>query len=102
MFPFISFSKVDLLIDWKDQRVTVYVNQTQQGSNIFFTKADKNVDAANALALYNLSPNGHCVVENMKMCEELCDVGYEVKFAFAQQLTLAAGALIVVAASVLA
>lgn len=81
--------------------MTVYVNETQQGSNIFFTKADKTVDSANALALYNLSPNGHCVIENMKMCEELCDVGYDVKFAFANQLTIAASALLVVAASIL-
>jgi len=33
--------------------------------------------------LYNLSPGGHCVFEKIKVCSEKCEVGYDVKFAFA-------------------
>lgn len=63
--------------------MTVYVNQKEKASNIFFVKAEKKVSSANALMLYNLSPGGHCVFEKIKVCSEKCEVGYDVKFAFA-------------------
>jgi hypothetical protein len=90
---------VDLLIDWKSQRVTVFVDGKERGSNIFFVKPEIKVNNANALMLYNLSPGGHCIFEKIKVCEKFCDVdGYEVDFAFAKNISLMAAAMVTMVA----
>ena len=63
-----TWYKVDLLIDWENQAVTVYVNNTQLASDKFFTNSKTNITSANAIVLYNLTPGGHCRVKKMMVC----------------------------------
>ena len=55
-----AWYKVDLIMDWGNQAVTVYVNETQLASDIFFTQNKQTIASANALVIYNLSPGGRC------------------------------------------
>lgn len=60
--------KVDLLLDWTNNAVTVYVNETQLASDIFFTKSTINVNSTNAIVLYNLTPDSQCRVKKLQVC----------------------------------
>ena len=65
--------KVDLLIDWENQSVTVYVNANSTNkdplaSDKFFTNSKTNITNANAIVLYNLTPGGHCRVKKLMAC----------------------------------
>ena len=51
---------VDLLINWRSQTVTVYVDKELKASDIFFTKKKTEVPSANTLVLYNLTPGSTC------------------------------------------
>jgi len=64
---------VDLLIDWENQAVTVYVNGTQLASDKFFTNSKTTIKTANSILLYNLTPGGHCRVKKLMVCEDRCD-----------------------------
>ena len=55
--------KVDLIIDWENQAVTIYVNNTQLASDMFFTNSKTTINSANAIVLYNLTPGGHCSIK---------------------------------------
>lgn len=68
-----TWYKVDLLIDWDSQSVTIYVNNTLLASDRFFTNSKTTISSANAIVLYNLTPGGHCRVKNIKVCKERCD-----------------------------
>ena len=68
-----TWYKVDLLMDWNNQAMTVYVNNTQLASDTFFTNSKTTINTANAVVLYNLTPGGHCSIRNMKVCSSLCD-----------------------------
>lgn len=68
-----TWYKVDLIIDWSSQAVTVYVNNTQLASDKFFTNSKTKILSANSIVLYNLTPGGSCRVKSLKMCEERCD-----------------------------
>ena len=68
-----TWYKVDLIIDWKTQAVTVYVDNKQLASDKFFTNGKTNIKSANSLVLYNLTPGGRCRVKSLMACPERCD-----------------------------
>jgi len=72
-----TWYKVDLLIDWPNQAVTVYVNNTQLASDVFFTNSKTTIKTANTLILYNLAPGGQCRVKDLRVCENRCDCKYQ-------------------------
>ena len=63
-----TWYKIDLLIDWPNQAVTVYVNETLLASDLFFTNTKTSINTANAIVLYNLTPAGHCRIKQLKVC----------------------------------
>lgn len=67
-----TWYKIDLLIDWDNQAVTVYVNDTQLASDKFFTNSKTVINSTNTIILYNLTPGGTCRVKNLKVCPERC------------------------------
>jgi hypothetical protein len=60
-----TWYKVDLLIDWDNQAVTIYVNNTLLASDKFFTNSKTTINSANAIVLYNLTPGGRCRVKHL-------------------------------------
>ncbi len=60
-----TWYKIDLLINWDNQDVTIYVNETQLASDKFFTNQKTTIKTANALVLYNLTPGGRCRVKEL-------------------------------------
>jgi hypothetical protein len=71
-----TWYKVDLLIDWNSQAVTVYVDNQLLASDKFFTNSKTKVRSANSLVLYNLTPGGRCRVKSLMVCAERCDSKY--------------------------
>jgi hypothetical protein len=81
-----TWYKVDLLMDWEGQTVTVYVNNTQLASDKFFTNSKTTIASANAIVLYNLTPGGRCRVKKMMVCQERCDSQISYAYAFGEML----------------
>ena len=73
-----TWYKVDLIIDWNAQAVTVYVNDTQLASDSFFTNSKTTIATANAIVLYNLTPGGHCWIKQLMACADRCDCNYVI------------------------
>jgi hypothetical protein len=67
-----TWYKVDLIINWDNQDVTIYVNETMLASDKFFTNSKTTIRTANSLILYNLTPGGHCRVRNLQACDRMC------------------------------
>jgi hypothetical protein len=67
-----TWYKVDLILNWDEQTVTVYIDENQLASDIFFTNSKTNVPSANAIMLYNLTPGGGCRVKQLRACQERC------------------------------
>lgn len=68
--------KVDLLINWDNQDVTIYVNETMLASDKFFTNSKTTIRSANALILYNLTPGGRCSIRALQACDRFCGGKY--------------------------
>jgi hypothetical protein len=69
-----TWYQIDLLVDWDNQEVTIYVNTEQLGSDIFFTDKKKNIiiNSTNAVLLYNLAPDTTCRIRKLQICEDRC------------------------------
>jgi hypothetical protein len=63
---------IDLILDYDDQRASIYVNQQPLKSASFFTQREDKLDSGNALSIYGLSPGGTSKFRNIKMCESIC------------------------------
>jgi hypothetical protein len=63
-----TWYKVDLLLDWTSQAVTVFVDGQQLASDKFFTNGKTKIKSANSLVLYNLTPGGRCRVKSLMVC----------------------------------
>ncbi len=64
---------IDLLVDYENQTVTSYVNDTLLASDIFFTDPSKPaVNTSNAIILYNLTPGTSCYIRNLQVCATRC------------------------------
>ena len=48
--------KIDLILDWVEQRVSIYINDEALKSESFFTQRKEKLESANALSIYGLSP----------------------------------------------
>ena len=65
---------VDLLMNWDDQRVSIYINDKAYKSENFFTQRSTKLESANAISLYGLSPGSLSEFRNLRVCNEVCDV----------------------------
>jgi len=64
--------RVDLLLDYDEQRVSIFVNELPLESSSFFTKRKDKLASGNALSIYGLTPDGVSSFKNIKMCNEIC------------------------------
>ena len=48
--------KIDLILDWVEQRVSIYIDDEPLKSESFFTQRKEKLESANALSIYGLSP----------------------------------------------
>lgn len=68
-----TWYSVDLILNYDDQRVSIYVNDKPYKSASFFTQRKEKLDSGNAISIYGLSPGGVSQFRNVKVCETLCD-----------------------------
>ena len=47
---------IDLILDFDDQRVSIYINDEAQKSASFFTQRKTKLSSGNAVAIYGLTP----------------------------------------------
>ena len=77
--------KVDILIHWDEQNVSVYVDSEKmdpRGSKAmpegapqaqpFFVHRKSVAESTNAIGIYNLTPGGICHIRKLQVCEEFC------------------------------
>lgn len=72
---------IDLLLDWKKQQVSIYVNgepKKDATANFFINEKRKKKDpkselTANAISIYGLSPAGTSYFRNIKVCADRCE-----------------------------
>ena len=64
---------VDLWLDWDEQRVSIYINDTPLKSETFFTQHDDIIESANALSIYSLSPGSVSYFKNIRVCNDICE-----------------------------
>ena len=63
---------VDLLMDWDDQRVSIYINDEAIKSASFFTQRKDKLESANALSIYGLSPGSISKFSDLRVCKDIC------------------------------
>ena len=63
---------VDLLMDWDEQRVSIYINEKEIKSASFFTQRKDKLESANALSLYGLSPGSISKFKDVRVCQNIC------------------------------
>ena len=63
---------VDLLMDWDDQRVSIYINDEAIKSASFFTQRKDKLEFANALSIYGLSPGSVSKFKDVRVCNDIC------------------------------
>ena len=63
---------IDLIIDWDDQRVSIYINDEALKSETFFTQRKDKLESANALSIYGLSPGSVSKFKDIRVCDEIC------------------------------
>ena len=70
-----SWYQIDLLINWADQRVAIYVNDKFKASSPFFNNEKERVESSNVLSIYGLSAGGTGRFRDMEVCNEICATG---------------------------
>lgn len=65
---------IDLIIDWSEQQVSIYVNDNGLSKQPFFLLRAMTFENANALSLYGLSPGSTSKFRNLQVCEHTCSV----------------------------
>ena len=66
---------VDMLIDWEEQTVSIYVDGEGVTAVPFFTKRAQKLNDVNTIALYGLTPDGISRFRNLMVCDDICDGG---------------------------
>lgn len=66
---------IDMLIDWDEQTVSIYVDGEGITAVPFFTKRAQKLNEVNAIALYGLTPEGISRFRNLMICEDICSGG---------------------------
>ena len=64
--------EVDLLLNWVDQRVSIYINGEEYKSTTFFTQKKDKLSSANAVSIYGLSPGSISKFKDIRVCNEVC------------------------------
>ena len=64
--------KIDMLIDWDAQTVSIYADDEGVRAVPFFTKRGEKMDSMNAVAIYGLTPEGISRFRNLQVCTDLC------------------------------
>ena len=73
---------VDMLIDWEEQTVSIYVDQEAIRAVPFFTKRTTKLTHVNTLAIYGLTPGGVSRFRNLRVCDDICDEGKQLPHIF--------------------
>ena len=68
-FEFEKWMVVDMLIDWDEQTVSIYVDNEGLKAVPFFTKRAKKLTHVNTLAIYGLTPEGVSRFRNLRVCD---------------------------------
>lgn len=64
--------RIDLLLDWDEQRVTIYVDEQPLKSAPFFTQRKDKLTSGNAVSIYGLTPGSISQFRDIKMCMHVC------------------------------
>ena len=72
MFEEGEWLSIDLLIDWEDQTVSIYVDGEGVLATPFFTKRKTTLKDINTVALYGLTPESVSRYRNLMVCEDIC------------------------------
>ena len=72
MFENDTWYQVDLLLDWPNQAVTVYIDEQLMASDKFFTNSKTTINTMNTIILYNLAPGTTCSIKNVQICDDRC------------------------------
>jgi hypothetical protein len=72
--------KIDILLDWKTQRVALFVDNNWKKNASFYSKERdakmgctlKHAQVVNTVALYNLSPGTTSLFRDLRVCKDLC------------------------------
>lgn len=63
---------IDLLLNWQEQRVSIYMNGEEFKSASFFTQRQEKLQSANAISIYGLSPGSISKFRNIRVCNQVC------------------------------
>ena len=80
--------KIDLILDWVEQRVSIYINDEALKSESFFTQRKEKLESANALSIYGLSPGSQSKFSNIRVCNEICAAEVDKNFTTLSGATL--------------
>lgn len=72
MFEEGEWLSIDLLIDWEEQTVSIYVDGEGVLATPFFTKRKTTLKDINTVALYGLTPESVSRYRNLMVCEDIC------------------------------
>lgn len=61
---------IDLIIDWSEQRVSIYMNDEPLKSASFFTQRKEKLESGNAVSIYGLTPGGVSRFKNLRICHD--------------------------------
>lgn len=86
--------EIDLLVNWPDQRVAIYVNGKFKASAPFFNNEKERVESANVLSIYGLSAGGTGRFREMEVCNEICATGDSTKLDMKQTNQAGAASLL--------
>lgn len=84
------WNKVDIVMDWKHNHTTMYVNGDLECAQPFFEATDRawqakdalpEYEGSDSLILYTLSPATTSWFKNVKVCKERCAGGDDFKFS---------------------
>lgn len=64
------WTKADIFINWEEELIKIYINETFKGEAGFYHEKIEEVDI---LMLYNLKPNTTSYWRNLQVCEEFCE-----------------------------
>ena len=69
--------KVDILVHWEEQKVSVYVGGKAMPvsapmAQAFFVDRTSVATSANAIGIYSLTPGGTCHIKNLQVCDTAC------------------------------
>lgn len=68
---------MDLILNWEDQNVKIYLNETFKGTSGFY---HPDVPTVDTLMLYNLKPGTTSFWRSLQVCETQCEGFFKKNF----------------------